>query len=84
MFLIILYDQGAQILRQEREIANQRASIMVLQMRPHFIYNTMTSIYYLCDMDPQKAKQITMDFTSYLRKNFNAVASDSTIPFTCR
>ena len=23
-----------------------------------------------------------MDFTNYLRKNFNAVASDSTIPFS--
>lgn len=82
MFLIILYDQGAQVLRQEREIANQRASIAVLQMRPHFIYNTLMSIYCLCDQDPQKARQVTKDFTNYLRRNFNAVASDSTIPFS--
>ena len=55
---------------------------MVLQMRPHFIFNTMMSIYSLCNQDPQKARQVTMDFTNYLRKNFNAVASDSTIPFS--
>ena len=82
MFLVILYDQGAQVLRQEREIANQRASIAVLQMRPHFIYNTMMSIYYLCRQNPDLAQQVTLDFTTYLRKNFTAIASDRLIPFS--
>jgi LytS/YehU family sensor histidine kinase len=67
---------------QQREIAHQRASIMVLQMRPHFIYNAMTSIYYLCAKDPKKAQQVTMDFNTYLRKNFTAIAKDDAIPFT--
>ena len=68
-------------MRQQRELANQQASVMVLQMRPHFIYNTMMGIYYLCDQDSEKAKQVTLDFTTYLRKNFTAIASDDTIPF---
>jgi len=55
---------------------------MVLQMRPHFIYNTLMTIYSLCNLDPQKARQVTMDFTDYLRKNFKAVASENTIPFS--
>ena len=96
MFGLILYDQIEQdltrqrenlrqqqeIARQQLKIANQRASIMVLQMRPHFIYNTMTSIYCLCSQDPQKARQVVMDFTTYLRKNFTAIASEAPIPFT--
>ena len=82
MFGLILSDQTQEQLAQQQQIANQRASIMVLQMRPHFIYNTLMSIYSLCNQDPQKARQVTMDFTNYLRKNFNAVASDSTIPFS--
>ena len=81
MFSIILMDQIDQYFRQQREIAHQRASVMVLQMRPHFIHNTMTSIYYLCDQDPKKAQRVTMDFNTYLRKNFTAIASDHTIPF---
>jgi LytS/YehU family sensor histidine kinase len=40
----------------------------------------MTSIYYLCDQDPELAKQITMDFTTYLRKNFTAIVSEDCIP----
>lgn len=81
MFGVILCDQIEQYMRQQREIAHQRASIMVLQMRPHFIFNTMMSIYYLCAQDSQKAQQVTLDFTSYLRKNFSAIASENTIPF---
>ena len=89
MYGLILSDQirndlshQREIARQQLEIANQRTSIMVLQMRPHFIYNTMTSIYCLCNQDPQTARQVVMDFTTYLRKNFSAVASAAPIPFT--
>ena len=81
MLGFILSDQIEQNLRQQRELAHQRASVMVLQMRPHYIYNTLMSIYSLCNLDPQKARQVTMDFTDYLRKNFNAVASEAPIPF---
>lgn len=81
MFVFIFTDHIDQYLRQQREIAHQRSSIMVLQMRPHFIYNTMTSIYYLCDKDPKKAQQVTLDFCTYLRKNFTAIVSEELIPF---
>ena len=82
MFGIILYDHINHYMRQQWEIAHQRANIMVLQMRPHFIYNAMMSIYYLCAQDAQKAQQVTLDFTTYLRKNFTAIASEDTVPFT--
>ena len=89
MYSFILSDQIEQNLRnqreiaqQQREIAHERVSVMVLQMRPHFIYNTLMSIHSLCSLDPEKAQRITMDFTNYLRRNFTAVASDSTIPFS--
>ena len=81
MFGLILSDNMEQYARQQREIAHQRASVMVLQMRPHFIYNTMTTIYYLCKQDADKAQQVTMDFTNYLRQNFNAIASEDPVPF---
>ena len=75
-------EKQKEIAKQQREITNQRANVMVLQMRPHFIYNTLMSIYSLCNLEPQKARQITLDFTNYLRRNFNAISSDSTIPFS--
>ncbi|MBP5781449.1 MAG: histidine kinase [Clostridia bacterium] len=81
MFGLILSDNMEQYKKQQQEIAHQRASVMVLQMRPHFIYNTMTTIYYLCKQDADKAQQVTLDFTDYLRQNFTAIASEDTVPF---
>ena len=81
MFGLILSDNMEQYANQQQEIAHQRASVMVLQMRPHFIYNTMTTIYYLCKQDADKAQQVTLDFTDYLRQNFTAIASEDTVPF---
>lgn len=82
MFGIILYDQTEKYFEQQREIAHHQASIMILQMRPHFIYNAMMSIYYLCAKNPEKAQEIILDFTTYLRKNFNAIASEEKILFS--
>ena len=81
MFVLILSDNMEQYTRQQQEIFHQRADIMVLQMRPHFIYNTMMGIYYLCKQDADKAQQVTLDFTTYLRRNFTAIASENTVPF---
>ena len=82
MYLFIVRDQTERYENEQRENAKQRASIMVLEMRPHFICNTMMSIYYLCDQDPKKAQQVTLDFTEYLRRNFTALTKEGTIPFS--
>ena len=82
MFIMLLTDQIERYVKQQQEIARQRASIMVLQMRPHFIHNTMMSIYYLCAQDTDKAQRVILDFNSYLRKNFTAIAREDTVPFT--
>lgn len=82
MFGIILYDQIEKYFEQQREISKQQANILILQMRPHFIYNAMMSIYYLCAKNPEKAQEVTLDFTTYLRKNFTAIASAEKILFS--
>ena len=82
MLWIIALEQVERQIAQANEISKQRASIVVLQMRPHFIYNTMMSIYYLCKQNPDKAQQVTLEFTDYLRSNFTAIAGENAIPFT--
>ena len=74
MFVYILKEQIM-------ENARQQINIKVLEMRPHFIYNVMTSIYYLCGIDSGKAQNAIMNFTTYLQKNFNAIVKQDLIPF---
>ena len=81
MLSFTVWDLMEQYIRQQEEIVKQRSRIMVLEMRPHFIFNTMTSIYYLCEQDAVKAQQVILDFTTYLRRNFDAVVKENMIPF---
>ena len=82
LYVSVLTDQVEHTVRQQEELARQRSSIMVLQMRPHFIYNTLLSIYYLCKQDPEKAQRVILDFSSYLRQNFTAIVKEDMILFS--
>ena len=81
MFIYILSDQTDRSIAQAREIREQQLKILTLQMRPHFIYNTLSNIYYLCESDPEKAQKIIGDFIKYLRNNFSSVVKQGLIPF---
>ena len=82
MLLLIFREQMEESVKKAEENARLNASVAMLQMRPHFICNTMTSIYYLIEQDQKKAQRVTKDFTSYLRKNLTAVCKEGEIPFT--
>ena len=81
MFTVILHEQMNRYIAQQEENASQRISIKILQMRPHFIYNTMMSIYYLIGEDKEKAQEVILDFTDYLRHNFTAISKEEMISF---
>ncbi|MBQ3704120.1 MAG: histidine kinase [Oscillospiraceae bacterium] len=68
--------------RREEELRNEKLRAMMSQMRPHFIYNTLTSIYELCREDPSQAMRVIDDFTAYLQANFNAITATELIPFS--
>ena len=81
MFVFILSELTALAVRRTRESAEKEFGLKVLQMRPHFIYNAMTSIYYMVDTDPQAAKQAIREFSKYLHQNFSAVVRTENVPF---
>ena len=61
--------------------AQQRIKIMMSQIQPHFLYNTLSTIQVLCHTDPEKAAEITGNFSSYLRRNLSALDEPGLISF---
>lgn len=61
--------------------AQQRIKIMMSQIRPHFLYNTLSSIQALCLTDPEKAFDVTEKFGTYLRQNIDSLDRPELIPF---
>ncbi|MCL2763992.1 MAG: histidine kinase [Treponema sp.] len=71
----------AKIKQKELELIKNRIEIMVSQIQPHFIYNSLSVIKHLCDTDPQKAKETVVEFSSYLRSNLDSLAQNRLILF---
>lgn len=60
--------------------AEQRIQIMMTQIRPHFLYNTLMTIQALCRKDPQKAYDTIGNFSLYLRQNIDTLDQSDLIP----
>ena len=65
----------------EAELKESRISIMLSQIQPHFIYNTLGTIERMCLKDPEKAFDLVRNFSLYLRGNFSELDSVTPIRF---
>ena len=62
-------------------VTGQRVQQMLSQIKPHFLHNALTLIIDLCDTDPQKAKEATVEFSRYLRGNMESIDRTGPISF---
>lgn len=60
------------------QLQENRIAIMISQIQPHFIYNTLGTIQQLCKEDPEQAARLVQNFSIYLRGNFSEL--DNTVP----
>lgn len=68
-------------LTRKKQLDAQKNALMISQINPHFVYNTLSTIASMCDVSPKQAKYLTIDFAQYLRRNINTLASEELIPF---
>ena len=61
--------------------AEQRIQIMMTQIQPHFLYNTIATIKVLCESDADKAADVAEKFGDYLRQNLDSLSIADLIPF---
>ena len=66
---------------QERQLIDKELAIKMSQIQPHFLYNSLTSIHYLCDKDPKLAKKAVKWFSTYLRGNLESMSKENMVPF---
>ena len=61
--------------------ARQRIQIMISQIQPHFLFNTLSVAQALCDSNPQTAKRTLGKLGLYLRQNLDSLNHAELIPF---
>lgn len=69
------------LVEQEKKLAQSRLDVALSQIQPHFLYNSLNSIYHLIDIDPEKAQNMVSEFSDYLRMNLSTIGSGRLIPF---
>lgn len=84
MFIYLLYENYKSIYAIEYVVKMEdvQKKLMLDQIQPHFLHNSLTSIIYYIDKDPEKAKGALVNFSKYLRSNLDSVNEKSVIPFT--
>ncbi|WP_022762505.1 sensor histidine kinase [Butyrivibrio sp. AD3002] len=75
------YEQERLLLEQEDKISRDRIKILLTQIKPHFLYNVLNSIYVLCEKDPEKAQEAIGRFSDYLRGNLSNLEKEDCITF---
>jgi sensor histidine kinase YesM len=65
----------------EKELAEGRMSVMLSQIRPHFLFNSLLAIQDLCRTEPDVASQAVGEFSRYLRGNLDSLSMTVPIPF---
>ena len=81
MFVFIISDQTERYRRQVEENAALQTEIMLSQIQPHFIFNTLGAIRRLCRDDPE-AREAIGRFSLFLRGNMDALSLREPVPFT--
>ena len=69
----------SELKKKELELIENRISIMMSQIKPHFLYNALSAIVQLCDENPALAKKTATDFSAYLRSNMDSLGNNGLI-----
>ena len=81
LFLFVNVKKNILLEREAKVVKEAEVKIMMSQIQPHFIYNTLASISTLIQIDPDKAQEALDVFTEYLRSNLSALSDIKLVPF---
>jgi signal transduction histidine kinase len=70
-----------EIAETNEQLLQSKLSLMLGQIRAHFIFNVLNSISTLCISDPYQAQSVIKRFSDYLRHNINALEQKGNLPF---
>lgn len=88
MFLIMLFGQTKryygnrlELVKTRLELVESRTAVMLSQIHPHFLFNSLTAISELCESAPGEAQKAVDEFAGYLRGNMDSLSQKGCIPF---
>ena len=75
-------DEALEAAKIRNQLAESQMSVMLSQIKPHFLFNALEAIDCLCIEDPTKAREVLEHFSRYLRANMESLEQKECIPFS--
>ncbi|MNI52010.1 Sensor histidine kinase YpdA [compost metagenome] len=63
-----------------RKSVETEIAFLQAQIKPHFLYNALNAIISVCPDDPEKATDLLLDLSQYLRSSFDFQNRGQTVP----
>lgn len=74
-------EQDKKLKEQEAALASNRIAILLSQIQPHFLFNSLTVIKSLCKKDGDEAEEALDHFAGYLRGSMDSLKEGKRILF---
>lgn len=81
LFFFVNIQKNIDLAKEEEKNKETQIKLMLSQIKPHFVYNSLSAISTLIPLDPEKAQKALDDFTEYLRHNIASLTETRMIPF---
>ena len=81
LYFFVNIQKNIDLAKEEEKNKETQIKLMLSQIKPHFVYNSLSAISTLIPLDPEKAQKALDDFTEYLRHNIASLTETRTIPF---
>lgn len=81
LFFFVNVSKNIQLAEEQQKNKEAQIRIMMSQIQPHFVYNSLSAISTLIPLDPEKAQKELDGFTEYLRHNLSSLTEIKLIPF---
>lgn len=81
MFIVVMAQQSRKLEQKDKELHELQIEMMLSQIKPHFVYNTLTTIKHLYRMDQEVAEETLDDFARYLRASIDTLSVTEMISF---
>ena len=81
LFLFLSVQKNIDLAKEEEKNKEAQIKLMLSQIKPHFVYNSLSSISTLIPIDPPEAQSALDDFTEYLRTNLSSLTEVKCVPF---
>lgn len=81
LYASFYFEENQKYAQQEQELQNARAALVLSQIQPHFLFNSLAVVMDLCDTEPKEAKAALQELSDYLHYKMAALSSCYLVSF---